>query len=916
MRILELTLENYAGIYNGLELDKITIDFSKCRHKICLIKGDNGSGKSTIMKALKPLPEGNESFIPGRRAYKRIVYFNTMTNESYALEFIHEVNAKGERMTPKAHIYHTNNLVSNDLNPSGNVTSAKEIIFNLFNLDPCYLSLMQLTSNKRGMADMKPAERKKFVNSILNNVDAYNDMYKALSKKTVVYKGLISNLESRLSTIGDITKLDIEYGVLNKNITEYEEVLDGEKELKNKAEAVIIALDPTGTLRQEFKKITSELDNHYVNSELLKEQLEEYKEKYNIIGDVSDSVDKLKASLNKQENDKSNLENHITELLKQREVDTIELSTKTAKLKDINEEHNLEEYKLYKKAVVVKKHDIEQSVYSNTGIDIKNGIPFSRDMLVNSITVLSQVKGRLTEPDFANMDFLSECMEEFGHARDGEISSKSILQASIKVIKTKNEELEKLKSIKREMEVLKLSFEDVLNERPKTCKIDDCSFIKNAVAQKAKYDEYASMHVDDRINECICTINKAEQDKEFYENVENGYKELCILREKINAIRPFINSISDESIKKPLDSIFSYQFNRNLMQNINNFNHTVEFLYEHIDMANSFEEYKECLRQIAEYDKMIEKLTSNETLINLLSTDIDKLNASLSSTLKEIEDSKQHIAILDMNIEKTKQLIKTWEAYIKVYNENKEEEKAIAELLKTKKKMEFDQDRLFAAYKTIEDGKGKVDEVLNILNPLRKKKNDIETTIKLASSYIEELKQHKNILNKLEVIKYYTSPTTGIQLIFASIYLSKILDKANAILSTLFGGIFNLLQFVITEDEFRIPVAVQGGLNHDDITSMSSAQIALISMIISISMLSQASTTMNIIVGDEIDASLDPENRRRFFDILVALMDLIHSEQSVLISHNSEYTQNECDVIWLRNQAHVNEEGNVIWSYD
>jgi hypothetical protein len=100
-------------------------------------------------------------------------------------------------------------------------------------------------------------------------------------------------------------------------------------------------------------------------------------------------------------------------------------------------------------------------------------------------------------------------MEEFGHARDGEISSKSILQASIKVIKTKTEELEKLKSIKREMEVLKLSFEDVLNERPKSCKIDDCSFIKNAVAQKAKYDEYASMYVDDRINECISTTNKA-----------------------------------------------------------------------------------------------------------------------------------------------------------------------------------------------------------------------------------------------------------------------------------------------------------------------------------------------------------------------------------------------------------------------
>jgi ABC-type multidrug transport system ATPase subunit len=73
---------------------------------------------------------------------------------------------------------------------------------------------------------------------------------------------------------------------------------------------------------------------------------------------------------------------------------------------------------------------------------------------------------------------------------------------------------------------------------------------------------------------------------------------------------------------------------------------------------------------------------------------------------------------------------------------------------------------------------------------------------------------------------------------------------------------------------------------------------------------------MNIIVGDEIDASLDTENRRRFFDILLGLMDMVNASQSVLISHNSEYTQNECDVIWLRNKEHITEAGNVIWSFE
>ena len=47
MRLLRLRLENYIGIYNGMGLDHIEIDFSKCLHKVLIIKGDNGTGKST-----------------------------------------------------------------------------------------------------------------------------------------------------------------------------------------------------------------------------------------------------------------------------------------------------------------------------------------------------------------------------------------------------------------------------------------------------------------------------------------------------------------------------------------------------------------------------------------------------------------------------------------------------------------------------------------------------------------------------------------------------------------------------------------------------------------------------------------------------------------------------------------------------
>ena len=145
-------------------------------------------------------------------------------------------------------------------------------------------------------------------------------------------------------------------------------------------------------------------------------------------------------------------------------------------------------------------------------------------------------------------------------------------------------------------------------------------------------------------------------------------------------------------------------------------------------------------------------------------------------------------------------------------------------------------------------------------------------------------------------------------------YFGKIIDNANRILQNLFGGMFALMPLVVSDNEFKIPVAVNGGINHDDITSMSSAQISLISMIISIALLSQTSTKLNIIVGDEIDAPFDSENRREFVNILYQLMNLVGASQSVLISHNSEISASDCDVILLKSSDQFN-EGNIIWKY-
>ena len=73
MKFLNIKLTGYIGIYNGMGLNEIEIDLSKMKHKLLIIKGANGSGKSTIEKALNPLPDSNTFFIPGVSAKKELI---------------------------------------------------------------------------------------------------------------------------------------------------------------------------------------------------------------------------------------------------------------------------------------------------------------------------------------------------------------------------------------------------------------------------------------------------------------------------------------------------------------------------------------------------------------------------------------------------------------------------------------------------------------------------------------------------------------------------------------------------------------------------------------------------------------------------------------------------------------------------
>ena len=148
--------------------------------------------------------------------------------------------------------------------------------------------------------------------------------------------------------------------------------------------------------------------------------------------------------------------------------------------------------------------------------------------------------------------------------------------------------------------------------------------------------------------------------------------------------------------------------------------------------------------------------------------------------------------------------------------------------------------------------------------------------------------------------------------------MSKTLELSNKVLSMLFNGEYRLLDFVINENEFRIPF-IGSGLPVDDISSGSSSQISIMGMIINLVLLHQASTRFNIARLDEIDAGLDNKNRSDFINFIFYTMNILEIEQVFMISHSIEADNSNADIVKLKTYDDYEsgiKSGNVIYDYN
>lgn len=891
MRLLFLHLENYINIYNGLGKKVIDIDFGKCRNRLLVLLGENGTGKSSIFNTLSPFLDDSSVFIPDKGIKKSITYAlndgSTLTISYSAYRGV-KTRSKPSRCSiirqyPTGESY--------ELNENGNITSGKEIIFKLLDLNDDYITLSSISATNKGLGDLTPRERKRYVGNIMSAIGDYAKLNKLFVEKSTVIKSLLKSISVKLSQIGSIELIQ---DSTIKNKSTLEELKLQEKDLISsiaKLEARIENISVNGVnplqelnslieQRKEIERNIQGIPEEYINK---------YTEEYMI--EITEKNAKLSSQyelLDEQINSLLDKENRIRSSITSNEV----------KLNALFDENVLNQVKT-SIANIENRLAFYESRFNSIGFTEYESITESEYRItLSSIDRFNSI-----------IDFIGDNYSE--EIRTRVISNEIDNRDYDSIRESLNKQLEELTQIGIEQ----TKYKDIakkFNLVPKDCNnINTCPFIKDIV--EAKKSLVSDKEFDD-------IINKIEDIKESLEKLDKMEKEHYLIlscREKYNdlvsIIKPIENTLSKFTSKVSIKTI-GYDLVNLIKIDID----TTQYQ----EYSNYISAIKSCKEDLEKYKRELDKITSSSKEAISLKTIINKDKADL----QEVLDSK--VTLVDKIGKIKEEYIKIKQAYdnisaAKAYKEQysqystklKEIQNKIDSIIENAKE-----------YKSISEELSEYKLKLNSLssNDIPRIQNEIEKAnyqMVLYNQYREDYKQYEALADKINMFKKY-SGINGIQTVYMEVFMNSILQDANQLLSLLFRGRFKLQPFVINENEFVIPCIDDNGNIRPDISLMSDSQLSEISMIISFVLLHKASDKYNIIRLDEVDDNLDNRNRLQFVILINRIMDILNFEQCIMISHNNELDLSNSDVIITKiedsehRRSILNSGANIIADFD
>lgn len=856
-RITNLYLKNNRFIYSGMNKNEIQIDFTKANQnsKLNLLIGGVGSGKTALMGQLQPFAtvgtldnrNSTDQTLDNLDGCKIIEYDHNGVHYKIHHDFIWNKNLKSH--STKSYIEKD----GKELNSNGNSGSFKEIIKTEFGLDPSYLRLLRLGSNVENIIRLKPVERKKFIASLREDTEIYLMLHKKLNEDFRTLNASINSVSNRLMQLSatDEDKMRSELEYLSKDLIDIMEHIKETESKIGKLQGMNQTIGNLSELSDTYSTTEASLESLKIQSENLKTEVEAAKTD-ETLESISKRIGKIQGIINSLEERliKSNLELEKIQTDINKCNDIIAMTENNDHIDDMQR--------------ILTELEAEYKEYSIKLSNFK--CKYSYHFLSTFIDNLSVLQNMLDEIGQTDPNTL-----KFIYLRRNKPINTWVTE-KVNILTGKRVNLQKAINT---VEYSKEYSEPMPLFRAPFCPTTDCPYFKThpSTIQKRSGNK---KDINAKLLRLKDEINRVDAEIAKYQEYPILQKRLQLLENQWNsAIDVLINlRVIDQSID--LLEILTDPMKRRDWYHYNS-------LISILEKTKMNDEYQNVASRYASVKNELEIMKSPEYESSKYKLEIalkrkEEISVSMNQDNINISTYKEKLS----SLENLYHIIQHKDENIKILEKATDSIQALTDQLdflnKSIKKVQFNNDQISLL-------KEKLNKDTNTYNETSQKVDKLKAIISQIEYNQEEYKSLMEERNTMKAILDAVSSKEGIPLILVKVFLDNCKEIINDLIADVFEDDLEILDFNITETDFKIPYMVNGQYI-DDIEYASQGQTSIISIALSFALVQQSIFDYNIMLLDEVDGPLHFSDREKFIGILFKQMAAIHSDQVFMISHS------------------------------
>lgn len=907
---------NGIGFYSGLNRKVFEVDLHDFYDKeIIVISGSNASGKTTFLSLVHPSvwpTNGRRKFIIKDKEGLLIREYTGTDGTVITTKCIYKPKKGGGHSASCYFEIEKPGTEPLELNPNGNVASYEELLYQYFGITKELLTYATYSTDVVNIVHMTDTERKNSVGVLVPNTKRIDFGFNIVNEKYKDLRNLVRNLSQRILAIRDEDSLAADLKRLTKEVGEYSE--EREKRIRHVAKIEGRLKEITGgedvdTIIEEYNQLVMADASRSKEINMLRAKILEQYHRMGItpnkedsivfqgIDQIPDRIMSYERKLISAEANLANRETHMSRLQEQLDATETELYELESAMYSIQIQ-DIDELQATKKKYL---KELEQMQYT------KHPERYA-DMTYNEIVSFSRIVAMLDTMIQAMYDDYGQQVSEYFSAENWDVYMQQMehhadeLLVKIQSTSTKKDQVYQRLIEKRQY----MKFQQILDQRPKSCKIDTCPFIATALKWRGVTTEIQELAAQlEDLDLRLDTMEK-EQKSVSATLAINGTAQQVIsyirsnwvlmqryldIKDEQDLYRAIANgtwgTLLDVMKLKKLAAILSEKnlANEIIHQRLPDIEHAIE-------MAQAYGSNLELLQNQAARKKDLKKLLRDQL------QELTAFKGALEQQRKKYQRRLENWRTLQTNISRYRELVT---AQIENHEEASKRESKINDINRLVQKGREEESNIQHLDKLIQERIPKREQIRLDLDALRRLK-------------IEKEEVEKQFI-VFEVIRMIMAPGKGIKKKLIGIYMYEIFQIANQLLLNTFDGKLYLKEFEITDTAFRIPY-VYNGTEAEDICTASGAQQATIASAISLAILSKLVDKYGIYTPDEPDSPLNPKNRDRYISVILQQARYVGIAQTILITQDpnryesqpstgflafpgSDVDDTSVDVIWV-----------------